>query len=114
MNNQQPQDNNLLNFDEAKTAIEKGFGSIIGTLGINNALLEKQLAASQQIVSKLTENEIILMERIQELGDEIAKLRYQLSSVPQPLSPEGAELAAEGRAVIQGNKDDEGKEKADP
>jgi phage shock protein A len=107
---QSPNENDKsLNFDEAKTAIEKGFGSAIGTLGINNALLEKQLAASQQIVSKLTENEIVLIERIQDLEADIARLRHQLSNTPQPLSPEAAVIAADARAIIADGADEKEK-----
>lgn len=112
MENQQ-QNENLLNFDEAKAAIENGFASTIGTLGINNALLEKRLIASQQTVSQLTEHEVGLIEHIQDLEADVARLRHQLSSLPQPLSPEAAALAADGRAVIQDSGDEE-KEKAAP
>lgn len=115
MNNQRPQNenDNLLNFDEAKAAIEKGFASTIGTLSLNNAILEKRLASSQQTIRQLTESEVALIERIQNLEADIARLRQQLSNIPKPLSPEAAALAADGRAVIQENGDDE-KEKATP
>lgn len=116
MNNQQPSNENLLNFDEAKDAIEKGFASTIGTLGINSALLKKRLDASQQIVRQLTESEVALMGRIADLEAETARLRQHLSSIPQPLSPEAAALAAEGSALLE-EKEDKGyrrKEKATP
>lgn len=97
MNNQK-ENENLLNFDEAKTAIEAGFGSIIGTLGINNALLEKQNRQQAALIEMLqTEN---------------AQLRTELSRrPPPPLSPASAALAEAGRAVIQGDEAGE-KEKA--
>lgn len=107
-------ENNLLNFDEAKTAIEKGFSSTIGTLGINNALLEKQLASSQQTVRQLTESEGVLIKRIQDLETDIGRLRHQLSNTPQPLSPEAAALAAAGRAIIAADENSSEKEKAAP
>lgn len=121
MNNQQPQNESLLNFDDAKAAIEKGFASMIGTLSLNNAILEKRLASSQQTVSQLTESEIGLVGRIADLEAETAQLRHQLlkhqlSSLPQPLSPEAAALAAEGSSLLE-EKEDKGyrrKEKAAP
>lgn len=119
-NQQQPIENeNLLNPDEAKAAIEKWFASAIGTLSLNNATLEKRLTASRQTVSQLTESEVGLVGRIADLEDETARLRHQLlkhqlSSLPQPLSLEAAALAAEGRAAIQDNGGDDGKEKAAP
>lgn len=90
MTNQQFSNENdgLLNFDEAKAAIEKWFASTIGTLSLNNSMLEKRLATSQQIVRQLTENDAALIERIQDLETDITQLKYELSNTPQPLSLE--------------------------
>jgi hypothetical protein len=114
-NGNQPQNDNenLLNFDEAKSAIEKGFASAIGTLGINNALLEKKLAVQSDIIQQLTANEAALVERIQDLEAEIYQLRNQLSNIPKPLSPEAAALAAAGSAFLASDGD-EGNKKAAP
>lgn len=98
MADQQPFNENdgLLNFDQAKAAIEKDFAAMIGTLSINNAILEKRLASSQQTVRQLTESEVSLAMHIQELKSEIARLKQQL-----PLSPEAAALAIGGREIIR-------------
>jgi len=104
VNNQQTQ----INFDEAKAAIEQIFSGTIGTLSLNNAILQKRLAISQQTVRQLTESEVSLAMHIQELKAEITRLRQQL-----PLSLEAEMLAAEGREIIQADGGD-GKEKAAP
>lgn len=91
----------LLNFDQAKTTIEKNFAAMVGTLSLNNAILEKRLSISQQAVRQLTEHEVGLVEHIQDLEADLARLRHRLSSLPQPLSPEAAALAAAGGEIIQ-------------
>jgi hypothetical protein len=87
----QAQQDNTLNFDEAKAAIERGFAPIIGSLSINNALLEKQ-----------AQRQAVLIEK---LYAEIDGLRVELSRrPPRPLSPEAQALAVGAKNVIDGNE----------
>jgi hypothetical protein len=101
MNDPQSQDenNDLLNFDEAKAAIEKHFASLVGTLSINNALLEKQVQRQDNF--------------IKELQSENAKLTAEYETVRERLrKAELALLAKEAKAVIDGTDGDRNKKAA--
>lgn len=58
--------------------------------------LEKQLRAQADYIQKMTANEAVLVQNLQDLEDELIELK----SSPPPLSPAQREIAAQGSAII--------------
>lgn len=74
------------------------WGTLLNDQIMKNIALQKQVTDQTETIEELTQKEADLVDHIQHLEE-------QLRAIPRPLSPEAAEIAAQGKAAIANEKE---------
>lgn len=81
------------------------FGSQMGQVLSELIVLEKVTETQQAEIREVTEDKINLENELALLKSEIYELQHELQRAQNTLSPEAAEIAAQGGAIIANEKE---------